>query len=143
MNSRIGIFSSFTGLFVTGAACSLLAACTLGGGGTPPVENSPLQQQLASLEQRKLRLEDINAIKRLQSAYGYYLDQALWDQAANLFADEGSIEYGLDGVYAGKARVRQYLYALGDGKSGLARGQLNEHMLLMPVITLAADGRSA
>jgi hypothetical protein len=131
-------------LLAAAAVGTLLAACTLGTGPRQNEEtNVPLHEKLVSLEQRKLRLEDLNAIKRLQSAYGYYLDQGLWDQAADLFADDGSIEYALDGVYAGKRRVRQYLYALGGGKAGLAQGQLNEHMLLMPVITLAADGQSA
>jgi hypothetical protein len=102
-----------------------------------------LSQKLVSLEQRQMRLEDIEAIRRLQSAYGYYLDQGLWDQAAGLFAEDGTIEYGLDGVYAGRKRVREYLYALADGKVGMAPGQLNKHLLLMPVITLAADGKTA
>ena len=35
--------------------------------------------------------------------------QALWDEVANLFADDGTIELALDGVYVGKARVREYL----------------------------------
>ncbi len=102
-----------------------------------------LSQKLVSLEQRKTRLEDIEAIRRLQSAYGYYLDQGLWDEAAGLFAEDGTIEYGLDGVYSGRKRVREYLYALAGGKAGMAPGQLNEHLLVMPVITLAADGETA
>lgn len=102
-----------------------------------------LEQQVATLEQRKARLEDASAIKRLQRAYGYYIDHALWDDAADLFAENGSIEIGLDGVYAGKSRVREYLYALGNGHSGLAEGQLNEHMQLMPVVTVAEDGSTA
>jgi hypothetical protein len=135
--------------FLAAAAVgTLLAACTLGAGHEQgKAMNGQLQAKLASLEQRKIRLEDLTAIKQLQSAYGYYLDQGLWDQASDLFADDGSIEYGLDGVYASKRRVREYLHALGlalgAGKSGLTPGQLNEHMLIMPVITLAADGQSA
>ena len=131
-------------LLAAAAASAMLASCTLGAGhGQSEETNMHLHEQLVSLEQRKIRLEDLNAIKRLQSAYGYYLDQGLWDQAADLFADDGSIEYALDGVYTGKRRVRQYLHAIGGGKAGLAQGQLNEHMLLMPVITLAPDGKSA
>src|SRR5688572_24865536 len=102
-----------------------------------------LQGTLDTLEQRKSRLEDINAIKRLQRSFGYYMDEALWDEVANLFSANGSIEMGLDGVYRGKNRVREYLYALGGGKAGLSSGQLNEHMQLMPVITVAPDGRTA
>ena len=66
-------------------------------------------------------------IERLQAAYGYYVDRGLWDEVANLFADDGTIEIGLDGVYVGKQRVREYLYALGGGRQGLVDGELNEH----------------
>jgi hypothetical protein len=104
---------------------------------------SELSATLASLEERKSLLEDANDIKRLQRAYGYYVDKALWDDVANLFAANGTIEIGLDGVYVGRSRVREYLYALGDGKTGLAEGQLNEHLQLMPVITVAPDGMTA
>jgi hypothetical protein len=82
-------------------------------------------------------------VKRLQRAYGYYIDQGMWNQAADLFAPQGTIEIGLDGVYVGKKRIRQYLFALGNGREGLKRGQLNEHLILQPVIHVAEDGRIA
>src|SRR6185312_4759307 len=62
--------------------------------------------------------------KRLQRAYGYYLDRGLWDEAANLFAADATLEVGLDGVYVGQRRVREYLRAVGGGRTGLAPGQL-------------------
>jgi len=106
-------------------------------------ENSALGEQIQRLEARKTRIEDSNDIKRLQRAYGYYVDEALWDEVADLFSDDGSVEYGLDGVYVGKDRVREYLYALGNGQSGLSEGQLNDHLQLMPIVTVASDGMSA
>ncbi len=48
-----------------------------------------------------------------KSAYGYYLDEALWDELADLFTEDATIEYGRDGLYRGKDRIREYLYALG------------------------------
>ncbi len=135
-------------------AAAALAGC---GGGVPagsadtaradePAQSASLaalEQRIADLERRKTRIEDFNAIKRLQRAYGYYVDEALWDEVADLFAEDGTIEIGLDGVYVGKRRIREYLYALGGGRQGLAEGELNEHMQVMPVITLGADGTSA
>jgi len=129
------------------ASCVLaalgLAACTR----TPSPEDgaalSALQGRIAALEQRKTLVADANDIQRLQAAYGYYVDRGLWDDVANLFAEDGTIEIGLDGVYVGKARVREYLYALGGGRAGLPAGRLNEHLQVMPVVTLAADGLSA
>lgn len=105
--------------------------------------NIAVAAEISALEQRRQRIRDSNDIKRLQRAYGYYVDHALWDEVADLFAANGSIEIGLDGIYLGKERVREYLYALGDGRAGLAEGELNEHMQLMPVVTVAADGTTA
>src|SRR5687767_5010458 len=124
-------------------ALGLLSACSPGPSDEEIAELLVLSAQIDSLEQRKARIEDVNAIERLQAAYGYYVDRALWDEVANLFADEGTIEIGLDGVYVGKERVREYLYALGGGRQGLADGQLSEHLQVMPVITLAPDGLTA
>ncbi|MDT8398346.1 MAG: nuclear transport factor 2 family protein [Pseudomonadales bacterium] len=134
------------------AAFLLLAAC----GESPQQTVAPaaavvdpdsqlvaLQTRLADLQRRAERIRDANAIKRLQRAYGYYLDEALWDEVVDLFADDASLEIGLDGVYRGKDRIRAYFYQLGGGHQGLMPGQLNEHMQLMPVVTLAADGMSA
>ena len=102
-----------------------------------------LQQQIAQLEAQAERVADANDIKRLQRAYGYYVDKALWDEVAGLFAADGSIEIGLNGVYRGQDHIRKFLYALGGGKSGLAPGQLNEHMQLQPVVNVGADGKTA
>jgi hypothetical protein len=128
---------------VTAGIAVLLGGCDSGSSPAQNAEVSALAARVAALEQRKTRIEDVNAIERLQAAYGYYVDRALWDEVANLFADDGTIEIGLDGVYVGKERVREYLYALGGGRQGLPDGRLNEHLQVMPVITLAPDGLSA
>ncbi|HEX7237274.1 MAG TPA: nuclear transport factor 2 family protein [Gammaproteobacteria bacterium] len=121
----------------------LLSAC----GREPSAEQAAaveaLEARVVALEQRKERIEDVNAIERLQHAYGYYADRGLWDEAANLFADDGTIEIGLDGVYVGKPRVREYLRAISGGREALTDGELGEHLQVMPVITLAPDGRTA
>lgn len=106
-------------------------------------EIAALRQQLASLQARKQRIEDANDIKRLQRAYGYYMDEALWDEVVQLFADDATLEFARDGVYVGKTRIRDYLHALNDGQHGLREGQLQEHLQLMPVVTLGEDGNTA
>jgi hypothetical protein len=102
-----------------------------------------LEKQLAQLEKEAERVQSAHDIRRLQRAYGYYLDQALWDEIADLFAADGSIEIGLDGVYVGQKRVREYLYKLGGGRRGLAHGQLGDHLEVQPVINVAPDGQTA
>lgn len=125
------------------AVALLLSACDRGASVEDTAQLQALAARVAALEHRKSLVEDANAIERLQAAYGYYTDRGLWDEAADLFADDGTIEIALDGVYVGKARVREYLYAIGGGRRGLAEGQLAEHLQVMPVITVAPDGLTA
>ncbi len=101
------------------------------------------EARLAFLELQTARLEAASRVKRLQRALGYYLDAALWDSAAQLFSDDATLEMGLDGVYRGSERIRQYLKARGGGGPGLAPGRLNEWFQLQPVVSVAPDGRSA
>ncbi len=112
----------------------------------PAAQNDQLDAlwgRLDGVAHRRQLVEDSNDIKRLQRAYGYYLDHGLWDELAALFSDDASIEIGLDGVYRGRDRIREYFYALGGGRNGLQQGELNEHLQLMPVVTVAPDGETA
>ncbi len=139
-----GTFVKSTSALCLAIGTSLcIGACSKGPSSEEIRELAALESQIAALEQRKSLIEDANDIKRLQRAYGYYIDEAQWDEVADLFAEDGTIEIGLDGVYVGKARVREYLYALGGGRHGLLYGQINEHFQLMPVVTVAPDGRTA
>jgi len=121
----------------------LLGACGSGPSPEDAAAAQALEARIAALEQRKVRIEDVNAIERLQAAYGYYADRGLWEEAANLFADDGTIEIALDGVYVGKPRVREYLRTMSGGRPSLTDGELGEHLQVMPVITLAPDGLTA
>ena len=102
-----------------------------------------VNSEIDALTLRVAKLEGVRSIKNLQRAFGYYVDRGLWGEAADLFTDAGAIEIGLDGVYVGKARIREYLKRLHGGQEGLIYGQLNEWVTLQPAITMAADGRSA
>jgi hypothetical protein len=102
-----------------------------------------VNSEIDTLTLRVDKLEGVRAVKNLQRAFGYYVDRGLWGEAADLFADDGTIEIGLDGVYVGKTRIREYLKRLHGGQEGLVYGQLNEWVTLQPAITMAADGRSA
>ena len=102
-----------------------------------------VNSEIDALTLRVAKLEGVRSIKNLQRAFGYYVDRGLWGEAADLFADDGTIEIGLDGVYVGNARIREYLKRLHGGQEGLIYGQLNEWVTLQPAIEMAADGRSA
>lgn len=108
-----------------------------------PVQAQSIDQEIDTLTTRVEKLEGARAVMKLQRAFGYYMDRGLWQDAADLFATNGSVEIGADGVYVGPARIRDYLMALHGGQEGLIYGQLNEWVTLQPVVNVAADGISA
>jgi len=120
-----------------------LALAALAPQGAHAQSTAALNAEIDALTQRVEVLEGNRAIKKLQRAFGFYVDRGLWDDAADLFADDGTIEIGADGVYVGKARIKEYLKRLHGGQDGLIYGQLNEWVTLQPAVTMAADGRSA
>ena len=104
-----------------------------------------LEAKVAALSAEAGRLEDANAVRKLQRAFGYYVDKGYWQEASDLFTQDATFETGVDGVYVGKARIHQLLVRQGGGHEGpgLPYGQFNHHMQLQPVVHVAADGHSA
>lgn len=106
-------------------------------------QSSKVDAEIDALTQRVEVLEDIRAVKKLQRAFGYYVDRGLWGEAADLFTSDGTLEIGIDGVYVGNDRIREYLKRLHGNQEGLIYGQLNEWVTLQPAISVAKDGNSA
>jgi hypothetical protein len=128
-------------------ACGLLAAAAIGCAHSPVRAAEPsaasLTSEIAKLSAEVDQLEGARAVRKLQRAYGYYVDRGLWDEASDLFADDATVEIGQDGVYVGRARIKEYFKRLGGGQDGLKYGQLYEHAQLQPEVDVAADGLSA
>jgi hypothetical protein len=103
----------------------------------PPAATATLEQ----LSRRLDRLDDARAIEYLQNAYSYYIDRWQWDDAADLFSNDGTIELAQRGVYVGKPRVRQFLQLF--GPQGLHQGEVFDHALYQPVVHVAPDGLTA
>ena len=98
-------------------------------------ELAALRREVAELRAQARAASDYVALCNLQAGYGYYVDKGLWDQAADLFAEGGTLEIAGRGVYKGRERVRAYLKKLppyGDGT-------LFNHMQLQPVIHIDGD----
>ncbi|MEJ0008514.1 MAG: nuclear transport factor 2 family protein [Steroidobacteraceae bacterium] len=105
------------------------------------IPKGELATRLAVLKHRITLLDDAQQIQNLQRIYGFYIDRALWDQAADLFAPDATIESGQQGVYVGKRHVRLFLGLA--GPQGLTWGWMNDHMQLQPIVDVAPDGLSA
>jgi hypothetical protein len=102
---------------------------------------TPDRAALTQLVHTVTQLEDENTIENLQRAYGFYVDKAMWNDAADLFADDATFEIAGRGVFTGKPRIHQYLTSL--SPDGLTRGKLMNHLQLQPVVHVAQDGRTA
>ena len=102
-------------------------------------ELTRLKAEVAELSRKAQAAEDYIAISNLQRAYGYYVDRACWDDAADLFAPESRLEINGRGVYLGQDRVRAYMHRFGPPEYG----QLFNHMQLQPIIHVAEDGLTA
>ena len=110
----------------------------------PPVAPIPAAAQkftAAQLDTELQGLEDVDAIENLQNAYGYYRDRWQWDDAARLFARNGTREVAQRGVYVGRDSVRRSFDI--DGPAGVHQGEVAEHFLYQHVIHVAPDGRTA
>ncbi len=97
---------------------------------------------MSEIEELRAELALLKAerdIQRLQVAYGYYVDKAQWDEAADLFARDATLEIAARGQFRGQDRIRAYLHAL----PPLEHGTVFNHMQLQPLITVAPDGQSA
>lgn len=102
-------------------------------------ELARLRADLAAHAARSRKAEDYVDICNLQAAYGYYVDKGRWDDAADLFARNGSIELAGRGVYVGQDRVRAYLQHL----PPYGRGVLYNHMQLQPVVHIDSEAGTA
>ncbi len=108
---------------------------------------SDLETRLAAVEQRVGELEDINAIRRLHWAYGYYIDFNRAEDVVQLFAQDGAVVF-LSGEYRGHEGVRR-LYGtwfqnfFTKGVNGPVYGFLLDHFQMQDIITVAPDRQTA
>lgn len=90
---------------------------------------------------RVQRLESLLQLENLQAQFGYYLDKGDWKKAALLFTSSATYEWGQGGVYRGRDHIRRALTLF--GPEGLRTGQLNNFMMLQPIVTVSNDNRTA
>ena len=130
-------------LVCAGICAGVLGGCTGAGPMMPQAESGSLEQTVAALQQRARALRDINDIKRLQRAYGYYLDAGQWDEAAGLFARTATLG-DRPGWRVSRPGSGPAVSARGRWRPrGPGTGQVNQYLQLMPVINLAPDGLHA
>ncbi len=133
MNNKI------VGLVIVAAAILANAGWILPGQHALQEQVQSLQAQTAALTQQAQASNDYVSIANLQASYGFYVDKSHWDDAADLFTTDATLEIAGRGVFKSQDRIREYLHSLGE----LEYGRLYNHMQLQPVIHVESDNRSA
>ena len=108
-------------------------------------DQDTLLRELSDLRERVAIIEDRAAIERLQYQYGFYIDNRMMSEMADLFTDhEPSIEISRRGTYIGKERIRRFLHdVLAQGRWGLMKDEIIHHIQLQQLITVMPDRRTA
>jgi hypothetical protein len=108
-----------------------------------------LQNQVSDLQDQTRTLRDIEEIKKLQRAYGYYIDNFMTDEIASLFSDRSDTVLKVHaGEFHGKAGVKRF-FTPKTHSSGIREkgrripGFLHQVMQLSPIIDIAPDGNTA
>ena len=99
-----------------------------------------LENEVADLKNQLQVLNDIEDIKRLQCAYGYYLERWMSEEIIDCFSTSSEV-FGtfVEGTYKGPEGIRAYF-----GKSREQPPEfLHQVMQVSPVITVDPDGLRA
>ncbi len=113
---------------------------------------APLQTQIhvqarriEELQQALGRLQDKDDIQQLQFMYGFFLDNRMFREIADLFTDQGAwMEIGGRGLYRGKERIHDFLLqVLGGGRWGLLPNEVINHVQQQFLITVDAQRQKA
>jgi len=117
-------------------------------GGRKAANAAPaLLERLKKIEHEVAMLQDVHAIRRLQHAYGFYIDKCLYNETVDLFAEDSRVIF-MGGIYKGKAGARR-LYCdrfrnqFTGGKNGPVYGFLLDHYLGQDIIDVAPDRKTA
>ena len=104
----------------------------------PEIKGAPAAA-LAALNQRIQAMNDEDKVANLQNAYGYYTDRKMWDDASDLFTDDGVLEIADVGIYAGARSIRRSYERF--GPQGLQYGQLNNRLIFNLLVSVSRAGQ--
>lgn len=110
-------------------------------------EFTQLAKQVAALAKEVGALQDVHAIRKLQHAYGYYLDKCLYDEVVDLFSETGEVRF-MGGIFRARAGLRRlycdrFRKCFTGGYNGPVYGFLLDHLLLQDIVDVAETRQSA
>ena len=109
-----------------------------------PAPQGPAPESPASLSELEQRIDLLNqedAVRNLQNAYGYYVDRKMWTDVTDLFTDDAVVEIAGAGNFTGKEGARRAMELM--GPEGLTHGQLNDRPLFGTMVEVLPGGTEA
>jgi hypothetical protein len=112
-----------------------------------------MADRLASLEKKidemsgELgRLKDVDDIRRLHHAYGYFIDKCLYDETVDCFAEDGEVHF-MGGVFKGKTGAERLYCArfrenFTNGRNGPVYGFLLDHPQMQDIVHVDKDRKT-
>jgi hypothetical protein len=101
-----------------------------------------LRAEVEALKAKVGRLEDTEAIRNLEVAYGYYLEHLMVEEIADCWAENGQMEWTGLGVWKGKQEIKRQWKAVAD-RFHSHGDYLHLAPQICPYITVASDGKTA
>jgi hypothetical protein len=135
-------------IWKTGAAMSAVVASAVAGIPNHRIDpNADLKGQLDHLSGRIGSLEDANAIRRLHQAYESHLDRGMYEEVADMFADDAEVAYN-GGLFTGKDGIRRlYCVHFASSRTGRkiepAPGFERDPAQQLDIVEVAADRKTA
>lgn len=99
-----------------------------------------LEKQVKAQEKQLAVLRDIEAIKKLQKAYGYYVEHMMYQEIVDCFSDSPDVLLDwLEGKYLGKEGVRKYFEFMKSAPPDF----IHQVMQIAGVVDIDPDGQTA
>jgi len=105
-----------------------------------------LEARVKHLENQLARVNDIEEIKKLQRAYGYYLEHWMAEDVIDLFSDSPEVIVIVRvGTFKGKESIKRFFRHGRDEELRITTNPefLHQVMQLSPIIDVAPDGQTA
>jgi hypothetical protein len=109
---------------------------------TPLPTAAETESRLAEAERLVAVAEAFDGAENVSNAYGYYIDEFVWNDCSDLFALNGEKELSYIGNYVGRERIRKSMITR-YGNGGRRGPTMAIHQKTQPFVTVAPDGQSA
>jgi hypothetical protein len=106
------------------------------------MDTKAMETKIKELEKKVAILEDLEAIKRLQRSYGYYIEHWMYEELIDCFADSPDTVLNISvGIFLGKEGIRRYFS--GEKERSVNPEVLHQIMQLSGIVDIAEDGKTA